>query len=281
MRNLLIATPLGIICALLLVLFLGVSYSARVFIRRRCSDETCEELADQAGHLVTALAATFAFFVGLSITVTWGAVSAGQAAVEQQAAAIQQMAWKLNNIPDPDTSAALMAKLTAYAATAASEDDSFLVRADTANLPSLIPLDRFEDALHIYAFGPNAKPQEVSSLVTGAATIGTNSAMVSAVAQRCLPGLLAALLLISGALVAAVMGIRTVTSGMPVLFFVWCVIPALSITVVIALGIPSPTGSASIWLRCRRWPLRSGASILPSSASPPAISAGSGNPAAG
>ncbi|MDA0252861.1 MAG: hypothetical protein O3B27_12795 [Actinomycetota bacterium] len=238
MRDLLTSTPLWAICALLLVFFIGVSYSARALIRRRCSGDTCEDLADQASHLLTGLAATFAFFVGFAITVTWGAVSAGQAAVEQQAAAIQQMAWKLNNIPDRAASAALMDKLGTYAATAANADDAFLVRGDTTNLPSLIPLDRFEDALHIYAFGPSAKPQEVNSLVTAAALVGTSSATVAAVAKRTLPGVLAALLLITGVLVAIVMGITTVTTRRPVLFFVWCLIPALSITVVIALAYP-------------------------------------------
>jgi hypothetical protein len=238
MRDLLISTPLWAVCALLLVFFIGVSYAARALIRRRCSDDSCQDLADQASHLLTGLAATFAFFVGFAITVTWGAVSAGQTAVEQQAAAIQQMAWKLNNIPDRAASAALMDQLRAYAATAASDDDAFLVRGDTTNLPSLVPLDRFEDALHIYAFGPSAKPQEVNSLVTAAALVGTSSATVAAVAKRTLPGVLAALLLMTGVLVAIVMGITTVTTRRPVLFFVWCLIPALSITVVIALAYP-------------------------------------------
>lgn len=238
MRDLLVATPLWLICAVLLVFFVGVSYAARTLIRRRCAGATCEDLADQAGHLITGLAATFAFFVGFAITVTWGAVSAGQSAIEQQAAAIQQMAWKLNNIPDRVTSTALMDDLSAYATMAAGADDEFLVRGDTAALPSAGPLDRFEDALHTYAFGPSAKPQEVSSLVTAATTVGTSSAMVAAVAKRSLPEVLAALLLITGILVAVVMGITTVTSPRPALLFVWCVIPALSITVVIALAFP-------------------------------------------
>ena len=231
-------TPLWVICGLLLVGFIAVSYSARVLIRRRCSGDTCEDLAAQASHLLTGLAATFAFFVGFAITVTWGAVAAGQTAVEQQAASIQQMAWKLNNIPDRGASTALMDKLSVYAATAAGADDAFLIRGDTANLPSIGPLDRFQDALHTYAFGPIAKPPEVTSLVTAAAAVGTSSATVAAVAKRTLPGVLAALLLITGVLVAIVMGITTVTSRRPVLFFVWCLIPALSITVVIALAYP-------------------------------------------
>ncbi|MBJ7401668.1 hypothetical protein [Mycolicibacterium sp.] len=242
MRDLIIALPLWLIVAVLLVFFCGVIFTARWLISRRCGEDAREELVDQAKSLLTGLAATFAFFVGFAITVTWGAVSAGQVAVEQQAASIQQMAWKLNSIAHEAESTALMDKLRTYALTAATEDDPYLIRGDTTNLPSTIPLDHFEDALHTYAFGPTAAPQEVNSLVTAAATVGTNSATVSAVAQRSLPGVLTTLLLTSGVLVAVVMGIMTVTSRRPALMYVWALVPALSITVVIALAFPFAHG---------------------------------------
>ena len=230
--------PLWVILAVLLVFFGVVIFAARRLVLRRCSNDTCEDLVEQAKNLLTGLAATFAFFVGFAITVTWGAVATGQVAVEQQAASIQQMAWRLNNIADKAESRALMDKLTTYTTTAATEDDAFLVRGGTANLPSAVPLDRFEDALHIYAFGSTAAPQEVNSLVTGAATVGTNAATVAAVAKRTLPGVLAILLVVSGVLVALVMGIMTASSTRPILMYVWAIVPALSITVVIALAFP-------------------------------------------
>lgn len=83
MRDLIIAVPLWAIMAALLLLFSAVIFTARRIVRRRCADDTCEEIAEQANGLATGLAATFAFFVGFAITVTWGAVSTGQAAVEQ------------------------------------------------------------------------------------------------------------------------------------------------------------------------------------------------------
>jgi len=232
------AVPIWLILAVLLVFFCVVIVASRRQVLRRCSDDTCEDLVEQAKNLLTGLAATFAFFVGFAITVTWGAVATGQAAVEQQAASIQQMAWRLNNIANKAESTALMDKLRTYATTAATADDPFLIRGDTTNLPSAIPLDRFEDALHTYAFGPGAAPQEVNSLVTAAATVGTNAATVAAVAKRTLPGVLAILLVVSGVLVALVMGIMTATSSRPILMYVWALVPALSITVVIALAFP-------------------------------------------
>jgi len=237
-RDLIIAVPLWLILAVLLVFFCVVILVSRRLVLRRCSDDTREDLVEQAKNLLTGLAATFAFFVGFAITVTWGAVATGQAAVEQQAASIQQMAWRLNNIANKAESTALMDKLRTYATTAATADDPFLIRGDTTNLPSAVPLDRFEDALHVYAFGPGAAPQEVNSLVTAAATVGTNAATVAAVAKRTLPGVLAILLVVSGVLVALVMGIMTATSSRPILMYVWALVPALSITVVIALAFP-------------------------------------------
>jgi len=229
-RDLIISLPLVFLGSVLLIFFFAVGFAGRALVRRRCGAEACEDIGDQASNLLGGVAAEFAFFVGFAITVTWGAVSAAQAAVEQQAASIQQMAWKINNISNQAESAALRDKLGTYATTAANSDADFLIRGDTANLPSTV--------LHIYAFGPNAKPQEVNSLVTAAATIGTNAATVSAVAQRALPGVLAVLLMITGVLVAVVTGIATLTSKRPVVFLVWGLIPALSISVVLALAFP-------------------------------------------
>ena len=61
---------------------------------------------------------------------------------------------------------------------------------------------------------------------------------VAATAQWSLPDLMFALLMITGVIAAIVVGIETAVSNRPILTFVWCVIPALSITVVIALAYP-------------------------------------------
>ncbi|MDP4921763.1 MAG: hypothetical protein NWQ82_07340 [Solirubrobacteraceae bacterium] len=241
-RDLFISLPLWLIAVALFAFFLGVTSLVRVVVTKRCSEQSREGLADEATRLLTGLAATFAFFVGFAITVTWGAVAVGQAAVEQQSSAIQQMNWSINNIPDKEESAILREKLKLYATTAAYEDTDDLARGETGNLPSAIPLDRFQDALHTYAFGPKAPKAEVSSLVSAAATVGATAAAVSAVAHRTLPDLLAVLLLVTALLVAAVVGVSTVRSRHSVLLLVWCIIPALSITVVIALAFPFASG---------------------------------------
>jgi hypothetical protein len=189
-------------------------------------------------HLLTGLAATFAFFVGFAINVTWSAVTAGQAAVEQHAAAIKQTSWTIGNMRDKVEAAALIDKLRGYTLSVVNDDRDELARGDTANLPSDTALNEFEDAVHDYAFEQNAADLENSSLLRDSAAVGGTGAAVAAVAQRNPPRILVALLLISGAIVAGVMGITAVTSRYSALMFVWCLIPALSITVVIALIFP-------------------------------------------
>jgi len=127
-RDLFISVPLWLIAALLFAFFALATVLARAVVTRRCSAESREELADEATRLLTGLAATFAFFVGFAITVTWGAVAAGQAAVEQQSAAVQNMNWSINNIPDRAEGALLREKLLLYATAAAYKNIDDLAR---------------------------------------------------------------------------------------------------------------------------------------------------------
>lgn len=237
-RELIISLRPGLIAAVLLIFFCAVSTASRRLVAWRCDENTREELAEQAKDLLTGVSATFAFFVGFAISISWGAVTAGQNAVEQQSAAIQQMAWELRNIPDKTASTALMEKLTAYAITAADADAADLARGDTADLPSATALNAFEDSLNAYASGPGSA--RATSLVAGASSLISASAAVSAVANRALPGPMAMLLMVVAILVTVIMGITTVTLGRSSMNFVyvWCLIPALSLTVVLALAFP-------------------------------------------
>lgn len=237
-RSVIISLPPWAITLILLGFFTALSFAAREIVRRRCGDEDREELADQAKNLLTGVAATFGFFVGFAITVSWGAVSAAQNAVEQQAAAVKQMSRELANISDRAQSAELTGLLRSYATAAVTEDTKFLRRGQAVNLPSGGPLDSFEDALHAYAYGPQAPAREVSGLISAAATLGSSAAGVAAVSNRALPTPLGVLLLVVGALAAIITGITTVSYRRPVLIVVWSLIPAISIAVVASLAFP-------------------------------------------
>lgn len=243
MRALLISLPSWAIAAIMFAFFCAVSYLARALVLRVSDAGEREDLAEQAKGLLTGVAATFAFFVGFAINISWGAVSAGQNAVEQQAAAVQQMAWELDNIPDRAQAAALRDKLRVYATTAAGADVDFLRRGDTTDLPSAVPLNAFEDAVRAYAYGPQAAGQQAAGpqaagLISAATSIRTTAATVAAVANRGLPFPMVGLLFIVGVLSTIVLGITAVSYSRPSLTYIWCLIPAMSMTVVAALAYP-------------------------------------------
>jgi hypothetical protein len=225
---------------MLFVVFLAVSTVTRLLVLRCCNETAREELSDQANNLLTGVSATFAFFVGFAISISWGAVTASQSAVEQQAAAINQMAWELRSVPDPGASAALMNNLTTYATTAAERDTHPLAHGNTTHLPSAGPLEEFQDALSAYVYGPGSGVKGAPALLTTASELMSSSAGVSAVASRALPRPMAALLFIVAVLVTIILGITTVRSGRSSMVFVymWCLIPALSLAVVLALAFP-------------------------------------------
>ncbi len=241
MRNLVIAMPPAAIAAVLWVFFGAVCLAARTVVIRRCSEEVREELAEQAGKLLTGVGATFAFFVGFAISISWGAVSAGQSAVEQQAAAIQRMDWEIRDIPDPAQSAPLLAMLKSYASAAATDDARPLARGVTVGLPSTAELQALENAVQSYAqSGTRSGGRDSSRLMSAMSDLVSASASVAAVANRALPQPLIALLFVVAVLVSAVTGISTVTHGRTSMAFVyaWCVVPALSLAVVLALAYP-------------------------------------------
>lgn len=238
MRELVVSLPLGVILAAMVLFFWLVTKAAREFVLRRRDVEAREALSEQANNLLTAVAATFAFFVGFAISASWGAVTAAQSAVEQQATAVHQMAWELNNITDRTQSAALLEKLKVYATAVADQDAAALRKGDTSHMPSAVPLDQFENALHAYAYGPNAAERQATPLISAASAVSTSGAAVEAVANRALPRPLIILLMVVGVLSSILMGISTVSYSRPSLIFIWCLIPAVSITTVVALAYP-------------------------------------------
>lgn len=239
MRTFLIALPSQVIILSLLVTFGLVCFAARALVMRRCDEETREELADQAKSLLTGLAATFAFFIGFAISISWGAVSAAQSAVEQEATAVIQMDWELRNMPDAGESGVLRNKLRTFVEAAANQDTGFLAHGVTIGLPSAVPLEEFETAVRAYT-DKRPESRESTRLASAASNLVSSSASVASVGNRALPQALMALLLLVAILVSAAMGISTVTYGRRSMVFVavWCLVPALSLTVVLALAYP-------------------------------------------
>ena len=231
-------TPSWLLAVALFAFFVAVGSACRWIVVKRCTEDRREELAEQAARLLTGLAATFAFFIGISVTITWGAVSAGQAAVEAQASRAQQLSWSLNNIENQQAAKPLVRDLRNYLAAAANEDRPYLSNGNAANRPSGALLDKLQVAVHKYAYLGSTPQSEASGIVSAASALSTADASVTAVADRTLPELIILLLLLTATINTAVMGISAANTRRPILFALWCLIPALSITVVLALDSP-------------------------------------------
>lgn len=240
MRALIVSLPQFVMAGSLFLVFCALSVVARRLIIRSFSEDVRGELAEQANNLLTGVSATFALFVGFAISISWGAVNAAQTAVERQAADVQRMSWEIRNIPDPAAVSALGDKLLVYARAAADDDARFLALGRIGDLPSAAALDNFEDAVRAYASGPGAAPAVGPGLVSAASSLVSSSAGVAAVASRAIPRPMVALLFIVAVLVTIILGVTTVTSGRASMIFIciWCIIPALSIAVVLALAFP-------------------------------------------
>jgi len=230
------ALPLPLVVAILFAVLAAVSIATRRFILRRYDDDGRESLAREAYDL--RIAATFAIFVGFALSISWGAVTAAQTAVEDQATAIHQTVWDLRNIPNQSDSAELMALMRNYATTVVSQDAAALRKGSADELPSAVSLDRFRDALVAHISGPRAAQWQVDRLLSDSDAISSASARVEAVANRVLPRSLATLVLALGVLSAIVMAVAAVAYDRPKMIFVWDLVAALCITTVVALAYP-------------------------------------------
>lgn len=237
LRATLVSIPAWALVPALFLFFFAVSLSARALVRGRADGERRDEIAEEATRSLTGIAASFAFFVGFAITMSWGAVSAGQSAIEEQATRAQQLVWIIGNVSDDRASAAMLSELRTYLVTASERDQPALERGDVRDLPSSPSLDSLQEAIHAYAFGPGTSDPEAASLAEAAANLGASVASVAAVAQRSLPPLMGILLLVVATLLATVSGMSSARAHRPLLLPVWCLLPALAISV-----IPGPGG---------------------------------------
>lgn len=238
MRQVLDATPAWVMILVCFIIFAAVCTLSRWLVRRHTTDERREEIADYAGSLISGLAATFAFLVGFAITMTWGAMNAGQDAIDSLAASSQQLSWSSSNIADKAGAAEVNADLTAYLNAFVAGDAEALASGNVPPLPSAEKFDKLQDGVHSVAYRGGDSVPEASGLVTAAAALTAAQSKVTAVAQRALPPLLLVLILLSGALLAIGMGTAAATVERPTLMYGWAFVAALSLTMVLLLDYP-------------------------------------------
>jgi hypothetical protein len=197
-------------------------------------------LEEHAGKLLGVFGATFAFLIGFAITITWSAVGAGQDAVDLQASSAQQLSWAAGEIQDKAGAAEVNNNLRTYLQTVVSKDGPALADGDFSALPSADTFDTLQNSVHKVASG-NTDPV-ASGMVAAAASLTAAQSKVTAVAQRSLPTILLALIVLSGALLAATVGMSALTVKPPYLMYAWAFLAAVSVAVVLMIDFPFSGG---------------------------------------
>ena len=222
----------------LFLVFSAVAIVTRTIARKKLSESAQEDLETQAGKMITGFAAAFAFFTGVALTMTWGALSAGQAAVEDLAAKSQQVGWAIGNLENQTAADQLQDRLTAYLQAVVTADLPYLAAGRTADLPSEEPMDKMQDAIHAYAYAPNTPSSESGALVSSIQALGTSNSSFAAIAERAMPGLMGFLLLVTATLLTVTVSLSSISINRPFLVILWCLVVALSISFVLALDHP-------------------------------------------
>ena len=79
-------------------------------------------------------------------------------------------------------------------------------------------------------------------MVSAAASLTAAQSKVTAVAQRSLPTIVIVLIVLSGALLAATVGLSSLTVRPPYLMYAWALLAAVSVAVVLMLDFPFSGG---------------------------------------
>jgi len=222
------------------VFFAAISAGCRYALMRLASPERSAQLEEHAGKLLGVFGATFAFLVGFAITITWSAVGAGQDAVDLQASSAQQLSWAAGEIQDKAGAAEVNGNLRTYLDTVVSKDGRALANGDFSALPSADTFDTLQNSVHRVASG-NTDPV-ASGMVSAAASLTAAQSKVTAVAQRSLPTILIALIVLSGALLATTVGMSALTVKPPYLMYAWAFLAAVSVAVVLMIDFPFSGG---------------------------------------
>ena len=241
MRTLSALSP-WVIIAVGFVFFAAISAGCRFALSRMASPERSAHLEQYADKLLSVFGATFAFLVGFSITITWSAVSAGQDAIDQQASSAQQLSWATSAIPDQAGAAEVNDNLRKYLNTFVDKDGPALADGIFTALPSAEAFDTLQNSVFRVAAAQRSGDAAASGMVSAAASLTAAQSNVTAVAQRSLPTILIALILLSGSLLAATVGMSALTVERPYLMYAWAFVAALSLAVVLMIDFPFGSG---------------------------------------
>ena len=236
------ALPPWLMIAIGFVFFAAISAGCRFALSRAASPERSAELEDYAGKLLGVFGATFAFLVGFAVTITWSAVSAGQDAVDLQASSAQQLSWAVSSLQDQAGAAEINSNLRSYLDSVVNKDAPAFAHGSFGALPSAETFDTLQNSVFQVASRHGNADPVASAMVSAAASLTAAQSTVTAVAQRSLPTILVALIVLSGSLLAATVGMSALTVKRPYLMYAWAFLAAVSVAVVLMLDFPFSGG---------------------------------------
>ncbi|MBV9091523.1 MAG: DUF4239 domain-containing protein [Mycobacteriaceae bacterium] len=224
------------------VFFAAISVLCRYGLSAVRSPERRALFEEHAGKLLSVFGATFAFLIGFAITITWSAVSAGQDAVDLQASSAQQLSWASSAIQDKAGADEVNRNLRAYLNTVVNKDGPALAAGRFTALPSAETFDNLQNSVHRVAYGRGNTDPEASGMVSAGASLTAARSKVTAVAQRSLPTIVIVLIVLSGALLGATVGLSSLTVRPPYMMYAWALLAAVSVAVVLMLDFPFSGG---------------------------------------
>jgi hypothetical protein len=222
--------------------FAAISAGCRYGLNGAASTERRAEVEEHAGKLLSVFGATFAFLIGFAITITWGAVNAGQDAIDSQASSAQQLSWATSEIQDKAGADEVNRNLRDYLNAVVKNDEPALAAGRFSALPSAQTFDTLQTSVHRVAYGHGNSDPEASGMVSAAASLTAAQSKVTAVAQRSLPLILIVLIVFSGTLLAATVGLSALNVNPPYLMYAWALLASVSVAVILMLDFPFSGG---------------------------------------
>jgi len=239
--------PTWLVLTFFAVVALMVMFGARLALTRSHDRERRAELAGLADSMNGPVGASLAFLVGFAVTITWTTMSSAQSSIEKIAAQSQQMALLAGGVLTPAESDKVAQDLATYLRVIADQDSVVLATGEVPEMPSFGPLETLETDVRELERTPRSgnDAAQVAALHNDVVQLAETQAELNAVARRGLPSVVLQLLILTGSLSAATVGMLAVGIRRPYLIVGWALVIAMGLTVVIALYDPF-SGSVSV-----------------------------------
>ena len=224
------------------VFFAAISAGCRFALKALASPERSAQLEDHADKLLGVFGATFAFSSALlsrSPGRRWAQAKTRSTSRHPPRSNFLGPRVRSRTKPAPTE---VNNNLRTYLHTVVNKDGPALADGNFKALPSAETFDTLQNSVHQVASGSGNADPVASGMVSAAASLTAAQSKVTAVAQRSLPTILITLIVLSGALLAATVGMSALTVKPPYLMYAWAFLAAVSVAVVLMIDYPFSGG---------------------------------------